>query len=215
MLPKLKSLFSILKPILAALFSLGFFYSQAVLAQDSTSAGGTATPDVGTMLMNFTQSVPQLMQLVTASAYVMGMYFIYRGLTKLKDYGEQRTQMSSQHDMKGPIIFLCVGTALLYLPTAVATGLSTFWGESNVYAYVPDSNDQWSELYQDSFIIIELIGTISFIRGLVILSHLGGQGGQPGTLSRGVTHIIAGVFCINLVAFINVINATIGLNPIS
>jgi hypothetical protein len=171
-------------------------------------------PDVGTMLENFSQTVPQLMQLVTATAYVMGMWFIYSGVCKLKEFAESRTQMSAHNELKGPLILMTVGTLLLYLPSSVQVGLSTFWTDANPYAYITESADQWTTMYNDCFLIIELIGTISFIRGLLIFTRLSGQGGQPGEFGRGVTHLVAGILCINLNGFLAAVNATLGITGI-
>lgn len=169
--------------------------------------------NVGTLLENFSQTVPQLMQLVTAFAYVMGMFMIYRGILELKKFGEQRTQMSSQHELKVPLILIAVGTALLYLPTSVQTGLTTFWSEPNPYAYQTDATDQWTTLINNCFMIIQLVGTIAFIRGLIILSHLAGHG-QPGNFGKGMAHIIGGILCINIYEFVHAVINTLALGQI-
>lgn len=44
--------------------------------------------------------------------------------------------------------------------------------------------------------ILFLVGVIAFLRGLVLLIKVG-DGGQPGTLSKAVTHIIAGIVAVN------------------
>jgi intracellular multiplication protein IcmC len=187
-------------------FPLTLFYMPLLYAD---------VPDVGTMLMNFSQTIPQFMQLVTATAYVMGMWFIIKGIHSLKEFGESRTQMSSNASLKGPLIFICVGTALLYLPSSVEVGLSTFWADTAPIGYIQESGDQWTIIYNDAFLIIELIGTISFIRGLVILTRLGSGHGQGGELGRAITHIVAGVMCINLNGFLDAINGTLGITGIS
>jgi intracellular multiplication protein IcmC len=191
--------------------------AEADAQYSSATSGGTglatvtSVPDAGTMLMNFAQSLPNLMKLVTALAYVMGIFFIFKGVMGLREFGESRTMMTQGHTLKGPLILIFVGTALLYLPSSVSAGLNTFWSAPNPYGYVEETTDQWSALYQDCFMIIQLIGTIAFIRGLVILTQLGGQGGQPGTFGRGITHIIAGTLCINLYDFLSAISTTFGL----
>jgi intracellular multiplication protein IcmC len=165
-----------------------------------------------TLLQNIALQVPALMQMITAIAYVMGMYFIFFGILRLKQYGEQRTMMSAEHHLKGPIIYIVVGTLLLYLPSSVQVGMSTFWTNPNPYAYVQEQTSQWGQFYNTCFIIIQLFGTIAFIRGLIILSHLAGHGGHSqGNFGRGLTHIIGGVFCINIYQFVQVIMATLGI----
>ena len=181
----------------------------------STPAYAAANIDVSslnliTMLQNLSTQIPMLMRLITAFAYVLGMIFIFIALVKLKHFGESRTMMSQEHGMMGPIIYFVIGTALLYLPSSVQVGMSTFWRDPSPYAYETVGTDQWSLFMGDIFLIVQLIGTISFIRGLVILSKLGGHGGQEG-LGKGITHIIAGIFCINIYQFVQVVASTFGI----
>ena len=127
------------------------------------------------MLVNIAQQLPALMQMVTAIAYVIGMYFVVCGMFKLKQYGESRTMMSGQHHLKEPMFFLIVGALLLYLPSSVQVGMSTFWANPNPYGYFTQT-DQWSQFLIFVFWLCSLSVPIAFIRGFVILSHLGGQG---------------------------------------
>lgn len=174
-------------------------------------ATGTGSPSAQDIIVNISKQIPFLMQMVTAIAYVLGMYFIFAGVIRLKHMGESRTMMSQEHSVKGPLIMLSVGALLLYLPTAVQVGMSTFWTTPNPYGYL-EQQDQWSEFINDCYIIVQFIGTIAFIRGLVILSHMGGHGGsQPGTFAKGITHIIGGIFCINIYQFVQLIMLTLGL----
>jgi len=176
------------------------------------SAYSAIAPDAGTMMQNFALTVPKLMKLVTATAYVMGIFFLYKGVAGLKQYGESRTMMSSSHELKGPLIMMIVGTALLYLPSSVEVGLNTFWTEPNPYGYVSNiMTDPWSLIIQDGYLIIQLIGTIAFIRGLVMMTHMAGHSSQPGTFGKALTFMIAGILCINLYDFLNVINNTLSL----
>lgn len=169
------------------------------------------------MINNLMTEIPALMRLVTAVAYVAGMYFVFLGIMKLKQYGEQRTMMSGEHHMKGPIIYLTVGAMLLYLPTSVQVGLSTFWTDPSPYSYQDIiEQSQWMQFIGNCFLIVQLVGTISFIRGLMLLSHLGQHhgGGQPGTFTKGLTHIIAGILCINIYQFVQVVSVTFFGSPV-
>lgn len=165
---------------------------------------------VSDMIENIAAAIPPLMQFVTALAYVLGFYFVFNGILLLRKYGEQRTQMSSEAHLKGPLISLAVGSALIYLPSSVTTGMATFWTEPAPYAYVTTQTDPWSQFYMACFVIIQFIGVIAFVRGLVILSHLGGHA-QPGTFGKGMAHIIGGVMCIDLYDFLQTIFATLGI----
>ncbi|RDI48618.1 hypothetical protein [Aquicella lusitana] len=189
-----------------------FFVLPAYAQDEQISSLVPATVSAQTMLENIAEQIPQLMQMITAIAYVMGMYFMFLGILHLKRFGEQRTMMSQEHSLKGPLIYLTVGALLLYLPTTVWVGMSTFWTNPNPYGY-EEYTDQWAEFLNVCFLIIQFVGTIAFIKGLVIMTHLGGHG-QPGQFSRGLTHIIGGVLCINIYETVQVILVTLGLQPL-
>ncbi|MBV8803124.1 MAG: hypothetical protein JO131_09255 [Gammaproteobacteria bacterium] len=166
--------------------------------------------NAATMITNFAESVPELMRLTTAIAYVMGLYLVMQGVLGLKKYGEQRTQMSSEHSLRGPIIMLAVGAGMLYLPTSVQQGFATFWANPSPYAYETSETGPFQEFINACFLIVQLIGTIYFIKGLSMMTHLN-SGGQQGGFSRALTHIIGGIFCIDLYDFLNTIFVTLGL----
>lgn len=194
---------------LLAVFVVLPIYAQVAAPPPPANLLDLSNVTLGTILQNLNAQVPNLMRMVTAIAYVMGMFFIVNGLLKLKQYGEARTMMSQEHKLAPAIVYLVVGAMLLYFPTTVRIGMSTFWVEPNPYGYL-DETDQWHAFLAVAFGIIQLIGVIAFIRGLVLLSHIGGHS-QQGTLSRGLTHIIGGIFCINIYQFVQVILMTIGI----
>jgi len=161
-------------------------------------------------LVNVANQVPMLMKLATALAYVLGMIFVVMSVIKLRHTGEMRTMMSQEHGLAGPLIMMAVGAMLLYIPTSVQVGLSTFWSDPNPYGYL-QQQDQWAQFINDCFIIVQLVGVIAFIRGLIIWTHLGSHGGGQGNFARGLTHVIGGILCINIYQFIQVIMNTLGI----
>lgn len=163
------------------------------------------------MLANIVAQLPALTKMVTAIAYVMGMGFIIAALMKLKLYGEARTMMSQQHHLSQPVAFLVVGAFLMYLPSAINTTMSTFWTNPNPYGYLNEAAPWWTTSINDVIMVIQFFGLIAFIRGLVIVSHLGGHHGGQGGLGKGLTHIIGGIFCINIYQFVQLILFTLGL----
>jgi len=187
-----------------AIFTL--FYLPEALAVDI---------NVATMLKNLSDSMPELMRLVTAFSYVLGMFMATRGVVILKDYGESRSMHGGErHHLKNAIIHLCVGAALLYIPSSVQTGMATFWSDPNPYAYVVTEDDPWSELLHDCFLIMQLVGTIAFIRGLLMLTQLGSQSHQPGIFGKAMAFIISGVLCIDMYDLVNAMLSTLGLGQI-
>lgn len=195
---------SFIKIFLIALILPVTFYSQAVYAD-------ITIPDINTMLKNLSTSVPQLMQLTTAISYVMGMVFIIRGLMALKEHGEHRTA-GGKGGVKGGLILLGVGTALLYLPSSVQAGLTTFWTNPAPFSYDTGDDQQWADFVNSIFLIVQLIGTIAFIRGLIILSH-GGEH-QQGGFGKAMAFIVSGILLINLYQFLQAVFTTLGLGSI-
>lgn len=167
-------------------------------------------PNAATMLANIASAMPNLMRMVTAIAYVLGMLIIMKGILAFKHYGETRSLYSRDRTMSEPLTYLVVGTALLYLPSTVLVGVSTFWTTPNPFGYV-ENQDAWLPFLNDCFTIIQFIGTISFIKGLITLNRLAEGSGQ-GVFSRGITHLVGGILCINIYQFIQVIMATLGIS---
>lgn len=168
--------------------------------------------NAATMIQNLTKSIPDLMRLVTALAYVFGIFFVIKSILELKHVGESRTMMSQDRGLKGPLIYFFVGAFLLWLPGTVHMGTSTFFNYQNPLVYVSQDSNPWDDLVRDAFMIIELVGTIALIRGLVMLTQLAHHGGgQQGGFAKGMTHVVGGILCINMYAFAKAMINTFGL----
>lgn len=192
--------------VLSTALCFAFFYATNIYAAE--------IPTLDEVIARFSTNIGALMEMVTGLAFVLGMYMVVKGVLELKRFGEARTMMSSEHGLKKPLILLFVGAALIFLPSTINTGLTTLWNEPNLLAYVPEEKNPWSQLIANSFLILQFIGVIAFIRGLIKISHLGGHGGQPGQFGSAMTHIIGGILCINMYDTVNMILTTIGLtNP--
>lgn len=193
------------------LLALAFFTLPAFAQSSNTLSSQVSSLSPETMLANIQNAVPNLMRMITAFAFVVGFLFVIQGIIKLKHVGEMRTQMSHEHHLTGPLLLIVIGSLLIYLPSSVQVGMSTFWSNPNPYGYV-SQQDQWSQVINVCYVVIQFIGVLAFIRGLIMLSHVGGHGGQQDSFKRGITHVIGGIFCINIYQFIQVILATVGIN---
>lgn len=196
------------KAIAFTLLTCSVFYTNNVYAID------TSNLSLDKLVDNLGTNIPSLMRLVTAFSYVTGMWFIIMGIIDLKHFGESRTMMSSEHGLKKPITFMVVGSFLMFLPSSVAVGLYTIGFQPNGLGYVPQEKTAFTDLLRNSLLILQLIGVIAFIRGLIILTHTAGHGGQPGTFARGMTHIIGGILCINMYDTVWMISYTFGLQSV-
>lgn len=186
------------------------FFFLILLCAESAYA---KVPDAQTMIINLSKVMPKLTKLVTALSFVMGMGLVAKGIIGMKHIGEMRTMASRDHSLKGPLIYLFVGAALLYLPSTIQAGLSTFWANPAPYGYRTEVHGTWAELTKAVFSVIQLVGGIAFIRGLLMLSHLG-EHAQQGTFGKAMAHIIGGIFCINMYQFVQVITNTLYLGQV-
>lgn len=166
--------------------------------------------NVDQMLANLQEQIPYLTQFVTAFAYLSGFFFVFGGLYKLKEYGEARTMMSSNTDMRRPLVSLATGTGLIFLPTMVSTSLVTVFGDNSIMQY-QGTGTSWDEMGQTIVSIVYFIGGLAFVRGLFHLHRAGTTQQQPGALAKGILHILGGVMAMNIVQVTNIIYTTLGV----
>ncbi len=168
-------------------------------------------PSLENVIINVGRSLPALWKLVTGAGYLFGFVFVFRGVYMLKTYGESRTMMSSQGNLKGALICLLVGTVLLFSQTIYdSLLLSTFNTTSTSPLQYEHSIKMSADAYFALLRFIQLIGIISFIRGWVMLTHLG-NAGQQNTFGKSLTHIIGGLLAINIQGTVNILKGTIGM----
>lgn len=189
--------------------NLGFFLFCFLL----TGCSGTPTPRVESMLVSITNEFPNIYRLVTATAYIMGIAFIFRGVYQLKVYGDLRTMMSVQTNFRASMMLLLAGTALLYAPTAFKSMLLSTFATTTVtdpMGYGP-ARGMWGPLASQAVLrFIQLIGTISFIRGWAQLTHVSNPNGRS-TMGKAITHIIAGLLAVNIEGTREMLQASLGI----
>ncbi len=171
-----------------------------------------AIQDLGGILRTFQTNLGPLYQLVVAISYVMGIWFISDSIFKLKKYGQQRTMMSTNASMGKPILLFIIGLGLLYFPTFVNVSIQSLWvnGASTSIIGWGNPTSVWKAFVDPLIDTIRLFGLIAVVRGLAILTRMANESSQPGTAGKGLMHIIAGTFAINILGTINVIKATFG-----
>jgi intracellular multiplication protein IcmC len=166
-------------------------------------------PNMQTILINASRSYPNIWRLVTATCYVLGFMMIVKMIYHLKVYGEGRTMMSSQNSLKGPLTWALVGTALMYTPTVFQVFMWTTFNEPNIVNPLTYTVTGWSKESMSALVgLIQLVGLFSFVRGLLLIGKSGDQHSQGGVFAKGLTHIVGGLFAINIVGTIKIIQNT-------
>ncbi len=190
-----------------------------------------AVPDIQTIMSNLSHVIVPFTVTTLAVSYAAGVYFILSGLMMMKKMGNFATQQSQPGELSGPMVKILVGAALLYLPSSTDTMTNTIFGNgsnslfpnksinygglgsgSTLLGYMGADgfNQQWIAIANTLVMYIQFLGLLSFVKGWFIIAGTAGHSSQPGTLSKGFTHIIGGVIAMNFVAAMNTIGTTIG-----
>lgn len=177
-----------------------------------TQVGYAAT--MSEILINVQRSLWPLWKLVNAVAYFVGIALFFKGMYHLKIYGELRTMMASQTSLKQPLAYFGFGAAFIFLPTTIDIALTSTYGDSNIMPYsswVGASATKYStEVVRAAFALVQFIGGIALVRGMLLLVKSVKQGAQ-GQFGKGMTHIIGGIMGLNIVGTANILESTLGI----
>lgn len=188
--------------------------------------------DIGTVLANLRGVILPLTSLVLVISFVMGIGMIFGALTKMKKFGSIMTMQSGEKgEIGGPLVSFVVGAVLIYLPTSTdflmnslfETSQSIFGGGGNInyqamgqgatlLSYSSASaglSMMWADMANTLVLFIQFLGFVSFLKGWIIMSKAASPGHQPGTFSKGLTHIVGGIVLINFIGMVNIIKNTI------
>lgn len=186
-----------------------------------------ALTDLQNILENLRSVLGPLMVLLLMVSYTAGIGMIFRALGLLKSFGGAQSRPG---EMIGPLVYLIVGSVLVYLPSSTDVITKTIFGtdagsvvesgsinlaalgkaSDKVLGYAPVAIEgQWANMIDTIILYVQFIGFLAFIRGWFIVSHAGQPGAQPGSISKGITHIIGGILAVNFLPMVEVLHNTI------
>ncbi len=195
-------------------------------------SGNAYAADMQTILTNVSNIIMPLTNMLLAISFASGVYMIFNALTQMKKFGNMSMQ-AQPGELGGPLMKLIVGTVLIYLPTATDAMTNSFFGDgggASLFGWGGSTNyqnlgsgatllnygggsdsfgQQWASLANTLVMYIQFLGLLSMLKGWFILSKSAGQGAQPGSVGKGVTHIIGGIVAMNFVGVIGILNNTI------
>lgn len=176
--------------------------------------------NLDTMLDNLTSSFDSLVMLVVAVSYVTGLSLVVRGVMMYRQFANQTMASAQRGEIAGPMVFIVVGAILIYFPSTLDTSLATLFGNvnsnnlkmaSSMIGYQSLAQGaEWQRIADVVVKYVQLVGLIAFVRGWIILSKMGHSGSQPGSVGKGITHIVGGVLLINVIDTFNVFATTFG-----
>ncbi len=172
---------------------------------------------IDTAITNLSNAFSSIEHLIVAVTYIIGLALIIRGVMMYRIFANQTFGSAQRGEIAGPMVHLVVGALLLYIPSTLTSSLTTIFGTSEVgqagaligYETL-SSSEQWQKLTNVVIQYMSLIGLIAFVRGWVILSKMGHSGSQPGSIGKGLVHVIGGILLINIVDTVNILGCTFG-----
>jgi hypothetical protein len=182
-------------------------------------AGGAAGGDLSSMIINFVADVKQpIIFGVAATAFVVGVLYVAKGLFKIAKYGQDpRT-----HSMHIIVAHLAFGALLIALSQTMGSMLQTIFGRPDIVSF---SGISWTggggtnigngnEAIEAAIIFFQLVGLIGFLRGWVMMKN-SVEGSSQATVGQGLTHVIGGAVAVNLPLFLYAAEATFGIDIVN
>ncbi|MCS5711121.1 hypothetical protein [Candidatus Berkiella aquae] len=168
-------------------------------------------------LSNLSAAFGSIETLVKALSYIIGLTLFVRGVMMYRIFATQTLSSAQKGEIAGPFVFIMVGALLIYFPSTLRASLTTVFGTGDIsgtqdlISYSGLSGfEKWDAIKDVVIKYMYLIGLIAFVRGWVILSKMGHSGAQPGSLGKGLIHVIGGIFLVNIVDTFNLLATTLG-----
>lgn len=168
------------------------------------------------MLTNLSNAFGSIQSLIVAISYVIGVALVARGVMMYSVLGRQTMSSAQRGELAGPMVHIVIGALLIYFPSTLYTSLQTVFGTTDVgsisslVAYSQSNTEKWQEITTVIVEYMRLIGLIAFVRGWIILSKMGHAGAQPGSIGKGLVHVIGGILLVNIVDTVNILAETFG-----
>ncbi len=182
-------------------------------------AGGTATGLDQFFVLLMRDIGEPLFIVINLFGLVAGVFLIANAL--------QRLTKGAQEGPKGPagigtIMNFAVGAALISLVPTLKVFMVSLFGNTQVVAFpnmtaiagqigVADASMAQATAVITALLgFLAIIGAISFVRGLFMLKDVS-DGAQNASFMGSISHLVAGVLCVNFGAFLNVFQNTLNL----
>lgn len=195
------------------LIGVAFFLCTSVTYAEIGAQPGS---ELAKILTNLGQDLHKVIKFLVACSYVIGVWFISSAVNELRIYGQARTMMPLQTSFTGPLARLMVGIMMLFFPALIDVSIYSLWGygvtTASALRFDTTKSSTWDAAMDGLRILIQTLGYISIIRGLIQLSRAGKQGMQPGTFGKGVMHIVGGILAVNIVATVKMFKVSLGLS---
>ena len=165
------------------------------------------------MMEAFRANFPGLTQFLTALCYLLGMWAGVSAL--LLAQRRQRHDGGATH--RAILMRAALCALFLYLPAAIGSGQETLFGAPTISSYSPGSavSEPGRQALDTVIAFVRLVGLWAFMWGWVLLDRAHARGHyEPALGNKAVAHLVGGAFCINIVATLQGLAQTFGLEKL-
>ncbi len=190
--------------------------------------GFVAGTGLDVLAQNFVVNIKRPAFLIgTWICYFMGIFFIYRGIDKMARYGtDPRT-----HSLTAIVSNMFFGAILMWVARAKDAIMQSIWnpaivgGNNSPLVYAGNGGQgliNWVGLgvvgptvaFDNTYIaattFMQIVGFIGFLRGWFLCKRAV-EGNGNATIGQGLTHIIGGALCMNLILFLKAAQSTFNI----
>lgn len=191
-----------------------------------TSLSSSSSVSMDAMFGNLFNNIVQPLQMVLSGlSFIIGAFFVARGLMKAAKFGTD-ARASSVSAITANLIF---GAILLSAGQMMDIMLNTLFGISSSSEIKSFPTISWSNIAGNNSTstttavttsvnavlkFVQVLGVIFFIQGWMVLKSAVEGSGQA-SIAKGVTQIIGGAMCVNIGGMAKIMNDTFGLNVIT
>lgn len=186
------------------------------LSGSSFNTGGASGNGLDAKLVALMKDIWEPMQfLLVGFGYLAGIILVLIGISRLLK--------SEQEGARGP---MGIGTIMTFLVAGVLLSLNKTLGAAVNSIFQSDAKNNAALSYTAGMdgdaighanavigaimAFVAILGWISFIRGFFIMRGVA-EGNSQASMMAGVTHIIGGAVAVNLGAFIQAVQSTLGI----
>lgn len=170
-------------------------------------------PTASSLLEAFGNNFPGLTQFLTMLAYGIGLWSGVSTVCLL----QRRQRFDGSVTLGAIIVRAALCATCLYLPTAVLSAQETFFASPTILSYsVGSAVSAPGHIVLDVVIrFVQLVGLWTFLWGWVLLNRAHGRGHyDPGLGTKALAHLVGGIFCINIVAALQMVAQSFGLEDL-
>lgn len=209
--------------IISSIYGVGVGGATACVAQTGFVAG----TGLDVLAQNFVRNIHRpIMTMGAWICYFMGVFFLYRGIDKMARYGTDPRAYS----ITSIVSNMFFGAVIMLIARAKDVIMQSIFdpaivGVSNPLVYAAIGGPgliNWPALgvvgptlaFDQTYIaattFMQIVGFIGFLRGWFLMKRAV-EGVGNATVGQGLTHIIGGALCMNLILFLRAAQATFNI----